>query len=97
MSPVTVARVLVVEDEVNVRYATVGARLRSCAARLHLHPTTVRDGKQAAVTLLVPNGSTTKTQLITIGSVGAVYTQVTGGLSAGQRVVVPARGPVLSR
>ena len=38
--------------------------------------------------VLVPNGNTTKTQRITVGSVGAIYTQVTGGLNPGQRVVL---------
>ena len=38
--------------------------------------------------VLVLNGSTTKMQIITVGSVGALYTQVTGGLTAGQRVVL---------
>jgi trimeric autotransporter adhesin len=51
-------------------------------------PTSAVNHRGAISYVLVPNGSTTKTQLITIGSVGAVYTQVTGGLSAGQRVVL---------
>jgi multidrug efflux pump subunit AcrA (membrane-fusion protein) len=38
--------------------------------------------------VLVPNGSATKIQIITVGSVGALYSQVTGGLTAGQRVVL---------
>ena len=38
--------------------------------------------------VLVLNGSTTKMQIITVGAVGALYTQVTGGLTAGQRVVL---------
>jgi multidrug resistance efflux pump len=38
--------------------------------------------------VLVLNGATTKMQIITLGSVGALYTQVTGGLTAGQRVVL---------
>jgi HlyD family secretion protein len=38
--------------------------------------------------VLVLNGSTTKMQIITLGAVGALYTQVTGGLTAGQRVVL---------
>jgi macrolide-specific efflux system membrane fusion protein len=38
--------------------------------------------------VLVLNGATTKMQIITVGSVGALYTQVTGGLTAGQRVVL---------
>jgi trimeric autotransporter adhesin len=38
--------------------------------------------------VLVVNGSTTKMQIISVGSVGAIYTQVTQGLTAGQRVVL---------
>jgi HlyD family secretion protein len=38
--------------------------------------------------VLVLNGATTTMQIITLGAVGALYTQVTGGLSAGQRVVL---------
>ena len=38
--------------------------------------------------VLVLNGSTTKMQIITVGAVGAIYTQVTGGLAAGQHVVL---------
>jgi multidrug resistance efflux pump len=38
--------------------------------------------------VLVPKGSTTKSQRITVGSVGAIYTQVTSGLTAGQKVVL---------
>jgi len=38
--------------------------------------------------VLVLNGSTTKMQSITVGAVGAIYTQVTGGLTAGQHVVL---------
>ena len=38
--------------------------------------------------VLVLNGATTKMQIITLGAVGALYTQVTGGLTAGQRVVL---------
>ena len=38
--------------------------------------------------VLVLNGSTTKAQTITVGAVGAIYTQVTQGLTTGQRVVL---------
>jgi trimeric autotransporter adhesin len=38
--------------------------------------------------VLVLNGSTTKIQIITVGAIGATYTQVTGGLTAGQQVVL---------
>jgi len=38
--------------------------------------------------VLILNGSTTKTQIITVGAVGAIYTQITQGLTAGQRVVL---------
>ena len=38
--------------------------------------------------VLVLNGGTTKMQIITVGAVGALYTRVTGGLTAGQRVVL---------
>jgi trimeric autotransporter adhesin len=51
-------------------------------------PTSAVNHRGAISYVLVPSGSTTKTQLITVGSVGAIYTQVTGGLSAGQRVVL---------
>ena len=76
-------------------------------------PTGLRDGIQAAVTLvtaqaagslsvptsavyhlgsltyvLVMTGSTTTRQFVTVGGVGALYTQVTKGLSAGQLVVL---------
>ncbi len=43
-------------------------------------------GPLSFVTLL--DGSTTKRQLITAGAVGAIYTQVTKGLTAGQLVVL---------
>ena len=38
--------------------------------------------------VLVLNGSSTKAQVITVGAVGAIYTQVTGGLTAGLQVVL---------
>jgi multidrug efflux pump subunit AcrA (membrane-fusion protein) len=38
--------------------------------------------------VLVLEGSTTKQQTITVGAVGAIYTQVIQGLAAGQRVVL---------
>jgi HlyD family secretion protein len=43
-------------------------------------------GSLAYVLLL--DGSTTKRQIVTVGGVGAVYTQITKGLSAGQQVVL---------
>ena len=51
-------------------------------------PTSSVNHRGAIDYVLVLNGSTTKAQLITLGSVGAIYTQVTGGLTAGQRVVL---------
>jgi RND family efflux transporter MFP subunit len=51
-------------------------------------PTSAVNHRGAINYVLVLNGSTTKAQLITVGSVGAIYTQVTGGLTAGQRVVL---------
>jgi RND family efflux transporter MFP subunit len=38
--------------------------------------------------VLLLNAGTTKAQRITVGSVGAIYTQVASGLTAGQRVVL---------
>jgi RND family efflux transporter MFP subunit len=51
-------------------------------------PTSAVNHRGALDYVLVPNGATTKAQIITVGSVGAIYTQVTGGLTAGQRVVL---------
>jgi multidrug efflux pump subunit AcrA (membrane-fusion protein) len=51
-------------------------------------PTSAVNHRGALSYVLIPNGSTTKAQIITVGSVGAIYTQVTGGLTAGQRVVL---------
>jgi hypothetical protein len=51
-------------------------------------PTSAVNHGGAVSYVLVLNGSTTKAQLITVGSVGATYTQVTDGLSAGQQVVL---------
>jgi len=51
-------------------------------------PTSAVNHRGAINYVLVLNGTTTKAQLITIGSVGAIYTQVIGGLTAGQRVVL---------
>jgi trimeric autotransporter adhesin len=51
-------------------------------------PTSAVNHRGALNYVLVPNGATTKAQIITVGSVGAIYTQVTGGLIAGQRVVL---------
>ena len=38
--------------------------------------------------VLLPNGATTRAQIVTVGSVGSIYTQVTGGLTTGQRIVL---------
>jgi RND family efflux transporter MFP subunit len=38
--------------------------------------------------VLVPNGTSATMQRVTVGSVGAIYTQVTSGLKAGQKVVL---------
>jgi hypothetical protein len=38
--------------------------------------------------VLVVNGKATKMQIVTVGSVGAIYTQVTAGLTSGERVVL---------
>ena len=51
-------------------------------------PTSAVNHRGALDYVLVPNGSTTKAQPITVGAVGAVYTQVTQGLTAGQKVVL---------
>jgi multidrug efflux pump subunit AcrA (membrane-fusion protein) len=51
-------------------------------------PTSAVNHRGALSYVLVINGSTTKAQIITVGSVGAIYTQVTAGLAAGQRVVL---------
>jgi len=51
-------------------------------------PTSAVNHRGALDYVLVLNGSTTKFQVITVGAVGAIYTQVTGGLSAGQQVVL---------
>jgi HlyD family secretion protein len=51
-------------------------------------PTSAVNHRGALSYVLVPNGSTTKVQIITVGSVGATYTQVISGLNAGQRVVL---------
>jgi multidrug resistance efflux pump len=51
-------------------------------------PTSAVNHRGAINYVLVLNGSTTKAQLITVGSVGAIYTQVVQGLTAGQRVVL---------
>jgi len=51
-------------------------------------PTSAVNHRGAINYVLVLNGTTTKAQLITVGSVGAIYTQVIGGLTAGQRVVL---------
>jgi multidrug efflux pump subunit AcrA (membrane-fusion protein) len=51
-------------------------------------PTSAVNHRGALDYVLVPNGSTTKAQIITVGALGAVYTQVTQGLTAGQKVVL---------
>jgi RND family efflux transporter MFP subunit len=51
-------------------------------------PTSAVNHRGALDYVLVLNGSTTKTQIITVGALGAIYTQVTQGLTAGQRVVL---------
>jgi HlyD family secretion protein len=51
-------------------------------------PTSAVNHRGALSYVLVINGATTKAQIITVGSVGAIYTQVTAGLTAGQRVVL---------
>jgi RND family efflux transporter MFP subunit len=51
-------------------------------------PTSAVNHRGALDYVLVLNGSTTKTQIITVGAVGAIYTQVTQGLTAGQYVVL---------
>jgi HlyD family secretion protein len=51
-------------------------------------PTSAVNHRGALSYVLVINGATTKAQIITVGSVGAIYTQVTAGLAAGQRVVL---------
>lgn len=51
-------------------------------------PTSSVNHRGALDYVLVLDGSTTKRQIITVGAVGAVYTQVTQGLTAGQQVVL---------
>jgi macrolide-specific efflux system membrane fusion protein len=51
-------------------------------------PTSAVHHRGALDYVLVLNGGTTKTQSITVGAVGATYTQVTGGLNAGQKIVL---------
>src|SRR5674476_659051 len=51
-------------------------------------PTSAVNHRGALDYVLVLNGSTTKAQIITVGAVGATYTQVTQGLTAGQKVVL---------
>jgi HlyD family secretion protein len=51
-------------------------------------PTSAVNHRGALDYVLVPSGASTKAQFITVGSVGAIYTQITGGLTAGQRVVL---------
>ena len=60
----------------------------AAAANALAVPTSAVNHRGAAAYVLVLNGSTTKAQLITVGAVGAIYTQVTGGLTPGQRVVL---------
>ena len=51
-------------------------------------PTSAVNHRGALDYVLVLNGSTIKAQIITVGAVGAIYTQVTQGLTAGQHVVL---------
>jgi trimeric autotransporter adhesin len=51
-------------------------------------PTSAVNHRGSLSYVLLPNGATTRAQIITVGSVGAIYTQVTGGLTTGQRVVL---------
>jgi RND family efflux transporter MFP subunit len=51
-------------------------------------PTSAVNHRGALDYVLVLNGGTTKAQIITVGAVGATYTQVTQGLTAGQKVVL---------
>jgi RND family efflux transporter MFP subunit len=51
-------------------------------------PTSAVNHRGALDYVLVVNGGTTKAQIITVGAVGATYTQVTQGLRAGQKVVL---------
>lgn len=51
-------------------------------------PTSAVNHRGALDYVLVLNGGTTKAQIITVGAVGATYTQVTDGLTAGQKVVL---------
>jgi RND family efflux transporter MFP subunit len=60
----------------------------AAAANALAVPTSAVNHRGGAAYVLVLNGSTTKTQPITVGAVGAIYTQVTSGLTPGQRVVL---------
>jgi RND family efflux transporter MFP subunit len=51
-------------------------------------PTSAVNHRGALDYVLVLNGGTTKVQIVTVGAVGATYTQVTQGLAAGQKVVL---------
>jgi len=51
-------------------------------------PTSAVNHRGALEYVLVLNGGTTRAQIITVGTVGATYTQVTQGLTAGQKVVL---------
>jgi tagatose-1,6-bisphosphate aldolase len=51
-------------------------------------PTSAVNQRGALDYVLVLKGGTARPQLISVGSVGAIYTQVTQGLTSGQRVVL---------
>ncbi len=51
-------------------------------------PTSAVNHRGALDYVLIPDGSATKRQIITVGAIGAIYTQVTQGLIGGQRVVL---------
>ena len=51
-------------------------------------PTSAVNHRGALDYVLIPDGSATKRQIITVGAIGAIYTQVTQGLTGGQRVVL---------
>ena len=51
-------------------------------------PTSAVNHRGALDYVLVVDGGTTKAQIITVGAVGATYTQVTQGLTTGQKVVL---------
>ncbi len=58
------------------------------AANVLAVPSSAVNHRGAAAYVLVLNGSATTARTITVGAVGAIYTQVTSGLTPGQRVVL---------